>query len=279
MCPIREQAGDAQYNSAVIIDRSGHVIPALSGEMAYRKVYPVLGVNPGPDGGAPLLGGGEPGTHPGPSGVQAWDLDFGRVAILICMDINFPEVWHEAYALGAEVVLWPTTMTTPNFDSQSFARLYRYNVVAGGRPGDIVDVLGRSFNAAQVCHNASSAAAAGFCILNATLDLDRVFMHECCGTCAPLLAALAKHPELELELHGCGYKYGTPDAVGYMTEQAVMLLRSKEPSSVSARQVMQDAGVLSLREILTLSRQGLNSLRQHGQPIPNTTQDNHVLVT
>ena len=73
VCPIREKAGDAQFNSAVIVDRSGHVLPALSGEIAYRKVYPVLGVNPGPTVGAPpVLGGGEPGTQPGPSGVQAW---------------------------------------------------------------------------------------------------------------------------------------------------------------------------------------------------------------
>ena len=207
------------------------------------------------------------------------DLDFGRVVILICMDINFPEVWHEAYALGAEIVIWPTTMTTPNFDAQSYARLHRYSILAGGRPGDIVDVLGHSLNSAQVCNNATSPAAAGFCILDGVVDLDRVFLHECCGTCAPLLAALTKYPELELELHGCGYRYGTPDAVGYVTEQAVMLLRSTQPQNVSAREVMREAGVLPLREILSLSRQGLNSLRQHGLPIPNATASAAPLKT
>lgn len=56
--------------------------------------FPVLGVNPGATPGQPpLLGGGEPGVTPGLEGVQAWELDFGRVAILICMDVNFPEVW------------------------------------------------------------------------------------------------------------------------------------------------------------------------------------------
>ena len=61
------------------------------------------------------------------------------------------EVWHEAYALGAEIIFWPTQMTTPNFDVQTYARLYRYSIVAAGRPGDIVDVLGRSSNQAQNC--------------------------------------------------------------------------------------------------------------------------------
>jgi hypothetical protein len=64
------------------------------------------------------------------------------------------------------------------------------------------------------------------------------------------------------------HSYGEPDAAGYMTEQAVMLLRSKAPSVVSARGLMKEAGVLTLREIMGLSRQGLNSLRQHAAPIP-----------
>jgi hypothetical protein len=48
-----------------------------------------------------VLGGGEPGVTPGAAGVEAWDLDFGRVSILTCMDVNFMELWHAAYALGA----------------------------------------------------------------------------------------------------------------------------------------------------------------------------------
>ena len=53
-----------------------------------------------------------------------------------------------------------------------------------------------------------------------TIDLDQIFIiHECCGTCTPVLAALAKHTQLELLLHGCGYRYGQPDGLGYTTEQ------------------------------------------------------------
>ena len=30
---------------------------------------------------------------PSPRGVRTFDLDFGRIAVLICYDINFAEIW------------------------------------------------------------------------------------------------------------------------------------------------------------------------------------------
>jgi hypothetical protein len=36
-----------EYNSALILGRDGHIVPSLAGNRAYRKYYPVLGVNPG----------------------------------------------------------------------------------------------------------------------------------------------------------------------------------------------------------------------------------------
>jgi predicted amidohydrolase len=65
--------------------------------------------------------------------VQVWDLpDVGRIAVLTCFDINFAEVWHEAYALGARIVFWPSMMRTPDRDAISYARLLRVNIVANG---------------------------------------------------------------------------------------------------------------------------------------------------
>ena len=72
-----------------------------------------------------------------------WDLPtIGRVAILICFDINFYELWHQAYALGAQVVFWPSMMATPDRDAMSLARLFRFHVVANGSPGAIHDPTG-----------------------------------------------------------------------------------------------------------------------------------------
>eukprot|EP01047_Picozoa_sp_COSAG01_P046829 COSAG01_NODE_4427_length_5035_cov_2.138574_6_plen_131_part_00 len=71
---------------------------------------------------------------PGQKGVQIWDLSgIGRIAILICFDINYYELWHQAYALGAQVVFWPSMMSTPDRDAISLSRLFRFHIVANGR--------------------------------------------------------------------------------------------------------------------------------------------------
>lgn len=48
------------------------------------------------------------------TGVQAFDLDFGRIAVVICYDINFAELWMQASALNADIVVWPSAMQTPD---------------------------------------------------------------------------------------------------------------------------------------------------------------------
>ena len=46
--------------------------------------------------------------------------------------MNFQELWHQAYALGAQIVFWPSMMATPDRDAISASRLFRYHVVANG---------------------------------------------------------------------------------------------------------------------------------------------------
>jgi predicted amidohydrolase len=85
---ITEQAGDVVYNTAVLLDREGHI----AGK--YRKVHLPReewknGVRPG---------------HEYP----VFDTDFGKVAIQICYDWFFPEA-AEIFALkGAEIIFAPT---------------------------------------------------------------------------------------------------------------------------------------------------------------------------
>lgn len=83
----RERDGRNVYNTAVVIDRGGQ----LAGK--YRKMH---------------LAPGEEDVQPGDLGYPVFECDFGRVAVGICMDIHYPEMWR-IYALkGADLLLWPT---------------------------------------------------------------------------------------------------------------------------------------------------------------------------
>lgn len=84
---IYERVGDAVYNTSVLIDRKG----ALVGK--YRKVYlPREEI--------------EGGITPGDS-YPVFDTDFGRVGMMICYDVFFPDPARALAAQGAELILMP----------------------------------------------------------------------------------------------------------------------------------------------------------------------------
>jgi predicted amidohydrolase len=84
---IYERAAPAVYNTAVLIDRDG----AVAGR--YRKTHLPreeweAGITPGD-------------TYP------VFDTDFGRLGLLVCWDLQFPEPWRALALQGAEVILLP----------------------------------------------------------------------------------------------------------------------------------------------------------------------------
>ena len=104
-------------NAAVVIDRQGR----LAGR--YDKAHPVLD-RVGPDGQIVLEGGVRPGTA-----YNVLDLDFGRVGVQICYDIEYPEGWRRLAEKGAELVLYPTQspqLTRPGM----YAATHEYWVVS-----------------------------------------------------------------------------------------------------------------------------------------------------
>ena len=82
-----ERVGDVLFNTAVLIDRNGNI----AGK--YHKVQLPIS-----DAAAGLM--------PGDS-VPVFDTDFGKVALLICQDIWFPEPAREAALKGAELLIVP----------------------------------------------------------------------------------------------------------------------------------------------------------------------------
>ena len=144
ICPIREQAGDEQYNTAVLIDRKGEITGY------YRKVFVFWGE----------------GLHVSREGVKAFDTDFGRISILTCFDLNFAELWRQCDALDVDIVFWPSAYGGGS-PLNAFAVLYHYYIVPVGA-GNIIDITGKTFE------NIEKPNPKQFI---ATLDLDRAFAH------------------------------------------------------------------------------------------------------
>jgi hypothetical protein len=69
-------------NAAVVIDRQGRLVGR------YDKVHPVLD-RAGPEGRIVLEGGVRPGAE-----YNLFELDFGRVGVQICYDVEYPEGWR-----------------------------------------------------------------------------------------------------------------------------------------------------------------------------------------
>ena len=84
---ILEKKGDIVYNTAVLIDRNGD----LAGK--YRKVsLPQEEID----------GGITPGNS-----FPVFDTDFGRIGLMICWDVTFPEPAKALAQNGAEIIFLP----------------------------------------------------------------------------------------------------------------------------------------------------------------------------
>ena len=92
IAPYYVREGSRVYNQAAVIDRQGQVAGV------YRKVQPTA----------------EEARHIGMGdALPVFELDFGKVAVMICMDIYFPEIPRIYGFKGAEVVFWPTVSHGP----------------------------------------------------------------------------------------------------------------------------------------------------------------------
>ncbi len=93
---IHERDGDRIYNTASVIDPSGHVVAR------YRKMFPFL----------PYERGVTPGTE-----FVVFDVPkIGRFGVSICYDMWFPETTRTLAWMGAEVVIHPTMTNTIDRD-------------------------------------------------------------------------------------------------------------------------------------------------------------------
>lgn len=122
-------------------------------------------------------------------------------------------------------------------------------------------------------------------MVTATLDLDADWVHENgpgAIICPAIQKICAKYPGVfEFAVAGCHGAPANPGCtladdipVGEDTlKNAIFLLRSKDLSRMTVKAAFKEFGVVTFRDYLSANRQGLNSLRQAGAPIPFPDSD------
>ncbi len=218
ICPIREQAADGrQYNTAVLIDREGKVAGR------YRKAFVFWGED----------------LNLSDEGVKVFDTDFGRIGILTCFDINFPELWLEAERRGAEIVFWPSAYAG-GMPLKGYAMCHNYRIVAVGK-GNMIDITGATIEPDR------RPRADQFI---ATLDLDRTLIHY--NFNEEKVARLLKENKGAVEMEA-----------DYPLE-SWYLLRATRPG-VRVRDLCGRYDIEPLRDYRNRSRDRINQARREGR--------------
>jgi predicted amidohydrolase len=114
ICPLWTQRDDHYWSSAVIIDRSGTVVGI------YDKMHPVTS-----ESDYTLM---ENGITPG-SQAPVFELDFGRIGVQICFDMQFPEGWQALTDHGARIIFWPSAHNG-GFALQAYAWQHHVYVIS-----------------------------------------------------------------------------------------------------------------------------------------------------
>ena len=148
--------------------------------------------------------------------------------------------------------------------------VFRYNVVANGNPGSIWDTTGRSVNDTKTLNPGS--------VVTDTINLDTNWLHENgpgAIICPAVAKLCAKYPGVfEFAVGGCG---GPPENPGCSAtpqpagedalHNAVFCLTSTDHGKKTVKAAFEGDGLVSYSDYIFANRQGLNSLRQHAQPI------------
>ena len=173
---IFERAGNALFNSIVIVDADGRELGV------YRKSHI-------PDG---------PGYSekyyfsPGDTGFKVWDTAFGCIGVGICWDQWFPECARAMAIAGAEILFYPTAIGSEPANASLDSKDHWQTVMRGHAGANLMPVVasnrigtetigsppitfyGSSFIADHQGAFVASADRASESVLTATFDLDQV---------------------------------------------------------------------------------------------------------
>lgn len=174
-----ERAGNAHYNSLVVIDADGSLLDV------YRKTH----IPNGPAYQEKQF------FTPGDTGFKVWQTRYAKIGVGICWDQWFPETARSLALMGAELIFFPTAIGSepayPEIDSQphwtrtqqGHAAANLVPVIASNRIGTeqskYIDGLemtfyGSSFIADQFGELVQQADKTSECVLVHSFDLDAI---------------------------------------------------------------------------------------------------------
>lgn len=205
----KDPQGHGRYNSAVLLNREGTLIGY------YDKVFPTIGEM-------------EEGIIPGRE-AAVFDTDFGRLGVMICFDLNFPELAEEYKKQGVELLCFLSAFRGGKLVQSLAIRTQCF--IASSVPyenGVIVDPLGRIL--AESSHYGR--------VIFAKINLDSRIVH------------IDYNRERVQRLKE---KYGPLVQVETASPEAVFFLSSLHPEK-SIREMMREFGIASYDEYLDRAR-------------------------
>lgn len=123
---VYEKAGQARFNTVVMIDADGQVLPNR-----YRKSH----IPDGPGYSEKFY------FSPGDTGFQVWDTRYGRIGLGICWDQWFPETARALALMGAELILYPTAIGSEPHDASIDSRGHWQRTQQGHAAANITPVI------------------------------------------------------------------------------------------------------------------------------------------
>ncbi|MGO8792645.1 MAG: carbon-nitrogen hydrolase family protein [Terriglobia bacterium] len=228
VCPIDRKEGERRYNSAVLLDRKGHVVSL------YNKLYPVWQVEC-------MKESPQQAVLPGED-VTVHQADFGRIGMAICFDVNWASLWERMANQGAELVIWPSAYSAGR-SLQAQAICNNYYIVSATWVPDcrVFDIDGE-----QLVHDQNNQGN-GVNITRVTLDLDRCIFHQDLNV-----------PEKRDKL----LKDRGDDVAQekWMPMEGWFVLKAKRPG-VSARELAREYGMEELGHYINRSRCEIDKCR------------------
>jgi predicted amidohydrolase len=228
ICPLTVIHGDKYMNDAVLIDRQGQVVGA------YSKIHPVV------EGSA--FTSLEKGMTPG-SEARVFELDFGRIGMQICFDINWDTGWAELKRKGAEIVFWSSA-----YDGGKHLSIHAWNnhyyVVSAVKStyARVIDIMGEVL--------AKTGPRSG--VIAQTIDLDVGLFHTDFNSVQlPLIRA----------------RYGPEVTIRIWHEEGLFTLESNR-QELSVAEIVDEFALDPLDAYLERNTRLQDAWRKGG-PIPN----------